>query len=113
MSKSSRAQLGAIVLLLALCLVQAAPLYAQLMVVDEEVYVTELRPDKNRIGISSGRTGNTRGWIKIEGGTQVFRRNGRQVSQSQLWRSLRRGMRVKVHGGGDWDTNVVAKKLWY
>lgn len=102
-----------IALWLLLCLLPALPASSQLLVVDEELYVTELRPDKNKIGTSAAKASQTRGWVKIEGGTKIFRRNGTPVSQAYMWKHLKRGMRIKVHGGGDWDTNVVAKKIWF
>jgi len=101
------------VLMVALCLFQIHPATAQLLVVDEELYVTELRPDKMKIGTSAAKMSDTRGWVKIEGATRVYRRNGKAVSQAFMWKNLKRGMKIKVHGGGDWDTNVVAKKLWF
>ncbi len=103
----------AALMFLAAATLSAIPAQAQLFVIDEELYVTEVRPDHNKIGTSAGKTGSTRGWIKIEGRTKIYRRNGKAVSQATMWKSLKRGMKIKIHGGGDWDTNVVAKKIWY
>lgn len=100
-------------LLILMALLPAVPTSAQLIVVDQELYVTELRPDKMKIGTSAAKISETRGWVKLEGDTKIFRRNGKPVSQAFMWKNLKRGMKIKVHGGGDWDTNVVARKIWF
>jgi hypothetical protein len=101
------------ILLLALLALYVPPASAQLFVVDEELYVKDVRARDNKLGTSGSKAGGVRGWVKLEGKTKIYRRNGTAVTQAQFWRAVRRGMKIRVHGGGDWDTNVVAKKIWY
>lgn len=103
----------ALALLILIALLPALPVSGQLIVVDRELFVTELRADKMKIGTSVTKGSETGSWVKIEGDTKVFRRNGTPVSQASMWKSLKPGMKIKVHGGGDWDTNVVARKIWF
>ncbi|MBM3463754.1 MAG: hypothetical protein FJX76_16785 [Armatimonadetes bacterium] len=95
------------------CLLQAGPADGQLLVVDEELFVVQLRPDKNKIGISSGKTGVVTGWVKLDSSTVVYRRSGKPSNQATMWQRLKPGMKIKVHGGGDWDGNLKVKTLWY
>lgn len=95
------------------------PTQAQLVTVKEDVYVTELRPDKNRIGVASGPSHTTRNWIRLRNSTTVSHRvwhghNYRDVviSHNQLWRTLRPGMHIRVDGGRDFDQNIVAHRIW-
>src|SRR5688500_1107401 len=101
------------ILLLAIMALYVPPASAQLFVVDEELYVKDVQAAKYKLGTSGSKAGGVRGWVKLEGKTKIYRRDGRSVTQAQFWRSVRRGMKIRVHGGGDWDTNVVAKKIWF
>jgi hypothetical protein len=99
---------------------RSTPAAAQLVTVNEEYTVTELRQDKNKIGVSAGRSRGTRNWIKVNGDTRVAKRvwvtrhsyRDEVLTHSQMWKMLRPGTRIKVAGGRDWDQTVVAKKIW-
>lgn len=101
-------------------LVHAIPAQAQLVTVNEEYYVTELRMDKNKIGVAVGRTRETRNWVRVDGNTRVARRvwvtkhsyRDEVIAQPAMWKLLKPGKRIKVQGGRDWDQTVVARKIW-
>ncbi len=103
-----------VLLLLVAGLVLAAPppVESQLLYVTGTYVVTELRPDKNKIGIGVGTAKTTRNWVEVQGRTRISR-NGVNVSANRMWRELKRGTRIKIHGGRDFDQTIVAKKIWY
>lgn len=84
---------------------------AQLVTVDERYYVTEVRRDQHKIGVSSGPDGKTRTWVVIDQRTRVSR-NGYVVSRNAVY-GIRPGTRIRVQGGRDFDQSVAAKKIWY
>lgn len=93
----------------------ARPSAAQLIVVTQKLYVSEVRPDHYKIGISPHPGVKTRSWVKVDGRTRVYRRLGRRlvrISHYELWHTLHRGDHIKVHGGADWDLNIVARQIW-
>ncbi len=106
-----------VILLLAAAVVSMVrPAQAQMLVLTEDLWVTEVRHDKNKIGTTNKKGTPTRSWVDVEGKTRVFRKvGGKQVpvSQGEMWRTLKKGARIRVHGGGDWDMHIVAKKIWY
>lgn len=100
----------ALLLLLAIGL-STTSAQAQLVTVDERYYVTEVRPDKHKIGVSAGPDGKTRTWVVIDGRTRVSR-GGYVVSSNAVYK-IRPGTRIRVQGGRDFDQSVVARKIWY
>lgn len=122
MTRTSKTILAAALLgaILTLGALRSAPSHAQLLVLTENYTVTEVRPDKNRIGVTSSPGHTTRAWVDVNGKTRVSTRrhtaNGLHyvmVPVSQMWSELKPGMRIKVHGGMDWDQHLVAKKVWF
>ena len=109
-----------LLLMSATVLVQTLPARAQLVNVTDDYYVTELRADKNKIGVAVGKTRDTRNWVKVDGNTRVARRvwvtrhsyRDEVISQAAMWKFLKPGKRIKVSGGRDWDQTIVAKKIW-
>lgn len=105
--------LVALVGALALCSSQS---WAQLVIVDERYYVTEIRADQNKIGISEGQDGKTRTWVDVESKTRIATSVGSRstnITRRQMYSSLKPGTRIRVNGGRDWDQHIVAKKIWF
>jgi hypothetical protein len=108
------------VALAAVLLWPARPAHAQLWVMDQHYFVTELRPSKSEIGVSHDNDGVADRWVHIDKNTQIAMnvysgayRKTVMISPDQLWSKLQPGMRVKVHGGRRWDGNVHADKIWF
>ena len=94
--------------------------WAQIVLVDNRYYVTEVRPDHNRIGISEGRDFRTRTWVDVEPRTRISTslHRGRylreiNLSRREMFDRLKPGMRIHVNGGRDWDQHIVAKRIWF
>ena len=93
MHRSTRLALA--MLLVALSLAHPLLAGAQLVNFDEELYVTVLRQDKLKIGVAPRRGTAARQWVRLEGRTQVFHRNGRASTQAAMWKALKPGMRIR------------------
>jgi hypothetical protein len=109
-----------LVALLGTLLFRPTPTLAQLVVVDSRFYVTELRADQNKIGISEGRDSKTRTWVDIEPTTRISTSVHRgsysravTLTRHQMFNTLKPGMRIRVNGGRAWDQHIVAKRLWF
>lgn len=110
------------VLLLALAIAAlSVPAYAQLVTVDDEFYVTDLRAAKHEIGVAGNKGADTRNWIHVRSECTINLRqwlgNGRgfrdqRISRERLFQLLKQGSKIKVHGGRAWDQSIVAKKIW-
>jgi len=106
--------------LAAAVLVPASQADAQLLLVTGEYYVTELRPNRNQIGIALSKGDDTRNWVNVRGDTKIIRRKwtghafvDQALNSDQLFAVLHPGMKFKVSGGRDWDQTIVAKKIWF
>jgi hypothetical protein len=100
----------------------ARPLSAQMVLVDNEYYVTEMRPGKNEFGVALKKGEYTKNWVHVRNDTRISHRvwlgqgrgfQDRIISPSRLWSVLRLGMKVRVAGGRNWDGSCNAKQIWF
>ena len=98
------------------------PSSAQIVLVDNDYWVTEMRPGKMEFGVTLKRGEYTKNWVHVKSDTRISKRRwlgqGRgfvddRISQDRLWNFLRLGMKVHVAGGRDWDGSVSAKRIWF
>ena len=104
----------------ALTLARPTPVSAQLVVVNKDYVVTELRPGKMQIGVAETKGADTRNWVCLKSTTRVNMRTwdghrfiDKRIPPADVFRYLHPGRRFKVEGGRDWDQTVVAKKIWF
>lgn len=111
--KSSRWLLLTLLLtLLCAFILASTPSNAQLVVVDKKLVVTQVRPGHHEIGVTTPpNPSETRNWVKVEPNTHISYKL-RRISRSELWRLIRPGMVMRVHGGRDWNDNIVAHDIW-
>lgn len=98
-----------------------APSSAQLVLVDNQYYVTELRPGKDVFGVALHRGEYTKNWVHVRYDTKVSVRHwlsrargfrDQIISPRSIFNYLRLGSRIRVQGGRDWDGSVVARRIW-
>lgn len=113
-----------IVLSLSLLLLCAAagPAQAQLLTVTGEYIVTNVDRSGQRVGIAlrDADINVRQNWVYIKPDTKIVKRNFLPggVFKDEVWTfngffdKARKGMKLKVEGGRDWDKSVHAKKIW-
>lgn len=96
------------------------PVAAQMVLVDNTYYVTELRPGKMEFGVALHRGEYTKNWVHVRQSTRIVMRKWRGhafrdyvISSDRLWNVLRLGMKVRVAGGRNWDGSTNAKQIWF
>lgn len=90
----------------------------QLIIVNSNYRVVDVDVANFRVGIAlvDANPYNRQNWLKIKIDTKVSQRvNGvdRQLLPQQFLNVVRPGQVIRVHGGRDWDTTVVAHKIWF
>lgn len=103
-------------------LVWAGQAQAQILMVTGEYQVTNVDRDEQRIGIAlRGDDPNVRqNWVYIKPDTKIVRRvwlrGGAFRDEVMSWNGffdyVRKGTKLRVHGGRDWDGSIDAKKIW-
>lgn len=120
MSTTRKTVLALAALLLIVTL--APPASGQLVLVDNEYYVTELRPGKGEFGVALSKGQFTQNWVRVKFDTKIARRRwlgegkgfvDETISAERLFSSLRLGSKVRVNGGRNWDGSVTAKRIWF
>lgn len=100
----------------------AAPTSAQMILVDNEYYVTELRPNKSEFGVALDKGEYTKNWVHVRRDTKISMRRrlgegkgfvDEVIPPDRLWSVLRLGTKVRVSGGRNWDGSVSAKQIWF
>ena len=102
--------------------VWTAPAEAQLLTVTGDYRITDVDKANQRVGIAIREDDPNRrqNWLYIRPDTHinVRRQVGRgafrdeQVSWEGAWSVLKKGRKIRIHGGRDWDGTIVAKKIW-
>lgn len=98
------------------------PASAQLVLVDNEYYVTEMRPGKGEFGVALSRGQYTQNWVHVKLDTKIAHRRwlgagkgfiDESVSPERLFSLLKLGSKVRVNGGRNFDGSVTAKRIWF
>ena len=110
-----------LLLLLIACLV-VGPASAQILMVTGDYRVVDTDRGEHRIGIALREDDpNVRqNWVYVDEKTEVVVRKyvgggafrDQKMTADQAWPLLKKGRKVRVHGGRDWDGSIVAKKIW-
>lgn len=95
---------------------------AQLLMVTGEYRVTHVDRAHQRVGIALREADpNVRqNWVNVSPETKIVRRvwlgGGAFRDEVMTWNGffeyVRKGTKLKVHGGRDWDGEIEAKKIW-
>ena len=110
---------AAAILLFATCTTSVS---AQLVLVDNEYYVTEMRPGKGEFGVALSRGQYTQNWVHVKFDTKIAHRRwlgqgkgfvDETVSPDRLFSMLKLGSKVRVNGGRNFDGSVTAKRIWF
>jgi hypothetical protein len=110
------------VALVTVVMAAATPSPAQVVLVDNQYYVTELRPGKNEFGVALKKGEYTKNWVHVKSDTRISMRRwlgqGRGfkdqvIPADRLFNVLRLGMKVRVAGGRNWDGSTNAKQIWF
>ncbi|NDD27452.1 MAG: hypothetical protein EB084_04215 [Proteobacteria bacterium] len=103
-------------------IVSSAPATAQLVLVDNEYYVTEMRPGKGEFGVALSKGQYTQNWVRLKLDTKIAHRRwlgqgkgfvDETVSPERLFSMLKIGSKVRVNGGRNFDGSVNAKRIWF
>lgn len=110
------------VLLLAAVLVWTPRAQAQILMVTGDYRVTHVDRDEQRIGIAlRDDDPNVRqNWVYVKSDTVIIRRiwlrggafRDERMSFNGFFDYVRKGTKLRVHGGRDWDGSIDAKKIW-
>ena len=120
MSRLFSVGLLALALLSTLWLWGAQPAAAQLILASGTYRVTELSPDKERVGIAQmdANPNVTQNWVYLKLQTKVtkrFSQNGwlrdEKVPVSEIFHVLEVGDVINVEGGRDWNGSITAKSI--
>ncbi len=106
-----------------LLLVAAGPAQAQLLSVTGEYIIVNVDRHGQRVGIALRDSDlNTRqNWVYIKPDTKIVKRNFLPggVFKDEVWTfngffdRAKKGMKLRVEGGRDWDKSIHAKKIWF
>jgi hypothetical protein len=114
-----RILLAALMLAAMFSIAQAPRVTAQILLVDNTYFVTELQPGKERIGVALSKGTDTQNWVHIKSDTKINLRkwSGKSftdhaVNPARLFTHLKYGSKMRVYGGRAMDGSVVAKKIW-
>ncbi len=109
-------------LALAALLVWTGRAQAQLLMVTGEYQVTNVDRPEQRIGIAlrGDDPDRRQNWVHIHADTKIVRRvwlqNGAFRDEFMSWNGffdyVRKGTKLRVHGGRTWDGTIQAKKIW-
>lgn len=105
-----------------LLLVSAGPAQAQLLSVTGEYQITNVDQAGQRVGIAlrDADVNVRQNWVYIKPDTKIVKRNFLPggVFKDEHWtfngffEKAKKGMKIKVEGGRDWDKSIHAKKIW-
>lgn len=100
-----------------------APAWAQLLMVTGDYQVTDVDRRHQRIGIAlrGDDPGRRQNWVYIKANTVVVRRErvpgggfrDEFLTFNGFFEVIKKGSRLRVHGGRDWDGTIDAKKIWF
>lgn len=107
---------------LLLFLVAAGPAQAQLLSVTGEYRITNVDQAGQRVGVAlrDADPNIRQNWVYIKPDTRIVKRTFLPggVFKDENWtfngffEKARKGMKIKVEGGRDWDKSIHAKKIW-
>lgn len=99
-----------------------APAQAQLLSVTGEYIVTNVDRSGQRVGIAlRDADPNVRqNWVYVKPDTRIVKRKflSGGVFKDEVWHFndffayVKKGTKLKVEGGRDWDKSIHAKKIW-
>lgn len=112
----------ALILVLLALVATALPARSQLLMVTGEYRVVELDQANNRIGVAlmEANPDVRQNWIYIRLETEIVKRHynsegwfkDEMISPQGVWSAVKKGDKMKVHGGRGWDGSINAKKIW-
>ena len=91
---------------------------AALIEVDKANYiVTKVYSDRNAVGVDLVQNGaeKTRTEVRIQKDTKCYwvgHNKDKPLSVSAFMRNMRKGTRIRVTGGRDWDGKINAYEVW-
>lgn len=88
----------------------STPSQAQLIVLDRSYRVLKVDADKSVLEVGEADTGARDADVIIDAETRMYMFDKQIPSFS--WHLLRKGMKIRVHGGATWDARVRAKKIF-
>lgn len=110
------------VLLLVAVLIWTPQAQAQLLMVTGEYRVTNVDQDEQRIGIAlrDDNPNKRQNWVYVKADTVIVRRiwlgggafRDERMTFNGFFDYVRKGTKLRVHGGRDWDGSIDAKKIW-
>ncbi|MBQ7528680.1 hypothetical protein IJT10_02075 [bacterium] len=96
---------------------------AQLILVSEEYRVVVVDRAQQRIGIANcdANPDVRQNWVYLKDKTEILHRRwndegafrDEKLDWDHFFRTVRKGNRLWVHGGRDWDGSIDAKKIWF
>lgn len=99
----------------------ALPAHSQILLVTGDYRVVSVDQDNWRIGVALADANPNRrqNWVYITPDTRIALRvwKGRWyrdevIGLNRFFEIVRKGQRLRVHGGRDWDGTIKAKKIW-
>lgn len=106
-----------------LLLVAAGPAQAQLLSVTGDYIITNVDRNGQRVGIAlrDAGTSSRQNWVYVKPDTKIVKRNFLPggVFKDEVWTfngffdRAKKGMKIRVEGGRDWDKSIHAKKIWF
>lgn len=109
-------------IVMALLSLLALPGLAQMLLVTGDYRVTDVDQSEQRIGIAlrEDDPNERQNWVYIRPDTKINVRRSLSggafrddlVTFQEAWSVIRKGSKLRVHGGRDWDGTIVAKKIW-
>lgn len=109
-------------LFLAILVLMTLPAVAQILLVTGDYRVTDVDKANQRFGVAlrEDNPNERQNWVTVTPDTVINVRHhlgggafrDEIVTFNGVWSVLKKGRKLKIHGGRDWDGTIVAKKIW-